>query len=115
MLPVEIWALILTYIPPIALFNISICSKMFFYVLAHKNKKFEKKLNHSKLMVSNASMFDKYSDVWMSFAYQLHHKLKKYFDEDLMLIVKKKLLSDVIFDTLPFCVYDHFFNCNRGF
>ena len=86
-----------------------------FYVLAHKNKKFEKKLNHSKFIVSNASMFDKYSDVWMSFAYQLHHKLKKYFDEDLMLIVKKKLLSDVIFDTLPFCVYDHFFNCNRGF
>ena len=41
--------------------------------------------------------------------------LKKNFDEDLMLIVKKKLLSDVIFDTLPFRVYDHFFNCNRGF
>ena len=25
-----------------------------------------------------------------------------------LLIVKKKLLSDVIFDTLPFRVYDHF-------
>ena len=32
-----------------------------------------------------------------------------------MLIVKKKLLSNVIFDTLAFRVYDHFFNCNRGF
>ena len=41
--------------------------------------------------------------------------LKKNFDEDLMLIVKTKLLSDVIFDRLPFRVYDHFFNCNRGF
>ena len=49
-------------------------------------------------------MFDKYSDVWMSSAYQLH----------LMLIVAKKLFSDVIFDTFPFRVYYHFINCNRG-
>ena len=76
MLPVEIWAVILTYLLPISLFNISVCSKMF-SVLVHKNKKFEKKINHSKLIVSNVDMFDKYSDVWMSFAYQLHQKFLK--------------------------------------
>ena len=32
-----------------------------------------------------------------------------------MLIVKRKLLSDFIFDTLPFRVYDHFCNCDSGF
>ena len=43
MLPVKIWAVILTYLLPIALLNTSVCSKKF-YVLVHKNKKFEKKL-----------------------------------------------------------------------
>ena len=113
MLPVEFWAVILMYLPPIALFNILVCSKMFyvlFFVLSLK-----KKFNHSKLIVSNFDIFDNYSDVWMSFAYQLYDKLKKNFDEDLMLVFKKKLLSDVIFDTLPFRVYDCFFDCDRGF
>ena len=27
----------------------------------------------------------------------------------------KKILSDIIFKTLPFFVYNHMFNCNRGF
>ena len=28
---------------------------------------------------------------------------------------KEKILSDIIFETLPFRVYNHMFNCNRGF
>ena len=34
-----------------------------------------------------------------------------------MLIVKKKkkMLSDIIFETLPFRVYNHLFYCYRGF
>ena len=60
-------------------------------------------------------MFDKYSDVCMSFAYQLYEKLKKNFNKDIILIVKKELLPDVIFDILPFRFYDHFYNCDRGF
>ena len=34
-------------------------------------------------------MFDRYGDIWCSFAYQLSHKLQRYFDEDTMLVVKK--------------------------
>ena len=76
MLPVKLWVIILTYLPPIALFNISVCSKMF-HVLAHKNKKFDKEFKHSKLIVSNVDMFDKYIVVWMPFAYQLYDRLIK--------------------------------------
>ena len=88
MLPAETWALILSYLPFIDLLNTSACSKLFYY-LAHKNEKFELRLNHSRLIVSNTDMFDKYPDAWCSFAYQLSCKLEKYFDEDIMLVAKK--------------------------
>ena len=48
MLPVEVWAVILTYLTPIALFNVSLCSKTL-YLLAHKNKKFKKNLGTQSL------------------------------------------------------------------
>ena len=88
MLPAEIWALILSYLNHVGLLNISACSKLFYY-LSHKNEKFIQRLNHSKLIVSNTDIFDKYKDAWCSFAYPLFYKLKKYFDEDTMLIIKK--------------------------
>ena len=113
-LPAEIWALILSYLNHVDLLNISACSKLFYYLL-HKNEKFIQRLNHSKLIVSNTNIFDKYKDAWCSFVHKLSYKLKKYCDEDTMLIIKKKILSDIIFETLPFRVYNHLFNCNIGF
>ena len=86
MLPVEIWALVLFYPNHVDLLNISACSKLFYY-LSHKNEKFIQRLNHSKLIVSNTDIFDKYKDASSSFAYRLSYKLKKYFDEDTMLII----------------------------
>ena len=111
---VEVWAAILTYLTLIALCNVSVCSKAF-YVLAHKNKKFEKTFTHSKFIVSNVDMYDKYAGFCLFFIKRLQHMLEKFFDRDLILPFKKKLLSDVIFDMLLFRVYDHFFNCHRGF
>lgn len=32
-----------------------------------------------------------------------------------MFIIKKEILPDIIFETLPFCVYSHLLICNRGF
>lgn len=47
--------------------------------------------------------------------YYLSYKLKKYFSVDTMLIIKKRIWSDIFFEILPFCVYNYLFNCNRGF
>ena len=55
--------------------------------------------------------FDRYLDAWISFNYQLSSKLDP--TEDLMFAVKHKTLNDIIFETLPFRVYDHLFFCNR--
>ena len=63
-------------------------------------------------------MFGKSYDVWLSFGFHLSYKLQKYFDKDTMLIVKKKKkkkMSDIIFEMLPFRVYNHLFYCCRGF
>ena len=94
-MPVEVWAAILTYLTPIALCNVSVCSKTF-YVLAHENKKFEKKFTHSKFIVSNVDMCDKYAGFCLFFIKRLQHMLEKFFYRDLILPFKKKLLSDVI-------------------
>ena len=108
-MPVEVWAAILTYLTPIALCNVSVCSKTF-YVLAHENKKFEKKFTHSKFIVSNVDMYDKYAGFCLFFIKRFQHILEKFFDRDLILPFKKRLLSDVIFDMSLFRVCDHFFN-----
>ena len=81
MLPVEIWVGILTYLTPIALFNVSVCSKTL-YVLAHENKKFEKKFRHSKFIVPNVDMYHKYAGFCLFFIKRLQHKLEKFFDRD---------------------------------
>lgn len=64
------------------------CSKRF-YVLAHKNKMLEKKIIHSKKLISNESMYDKYCHVFASFAGRLQHKLEKFLEEDIRLIFRK--------------------------
>ena len=107
-MPVEVWAAFLAYLTPIALCNVSVCSKAF-YVLAHKNK-FEKKFTHSKFIVSNVDMYDKYAGFCLFFIKRFQHILEKFFDRDLILPFKKRLLSDVIFDMSLFRVCDHFFN-----
>ena len=55
------WALILSNLNHVDLSNISACSKIFCY-LSHKNEKIVQSLNHSKLIVSNTDIFDKYKD-----------------------------------------------------
>ena len=51
---------------------------------------------------------------WLSFVFKLSHKLKSYHNEDhedTILSVKKIIFSDIIFEILPFRVYDNLFNC----
>ena len=67
MLHAKVWAVILTYLTLIALLNVSLCSKIL-YVLAHKNKKFEKTFRHSKFIVYNVDMYDKYAGFCLLFS-----------------------------------------------
>ena len=79
------------------------CSKLF-YVLVHKNNRHELKLDHSYRILSSKNVFDRYHYAWISFNYQLSSKLD--LTENLMFAVKDKILNDIIFETLPFRVYD---------
>ena len=109
MFSVELWALITSNID---LLDVSMRSKMF-YVLVHKNNRYRLRLDHSKQILSSKNVFDKYLDAWISFNYQLSSKLD--LTEDLIFAVKDKILNDIIFETLPFRVYDHLFFCDRYF
>ena len=86
-----------------------------FYVLAHKNKRFEKIFIHPKKLVSKENVYREYFHFFVSFAVRLQHRLEKFLGEDLKLIFRKKLLPGVIFDVLLFRIYyNHLFNCDIG-
>ena len=76
-----------------------------------------KKLNWTILILlfHVLTFFDRYSDKCLSFSSQLSHRLRKYFDEDLMFVVRKKIMVDLIFEILSFRIFHHLFYCNRGF
>ena len=59
MLPIEIWALILSYLPLIDFLNISARSKIF-YRLARDNQTFKIKLKDSHSLVPSTDLFDRY-------------------------------------------------------
>ena len=89
MLPIEIWALVLSYLPLIDLLIISACSKMFYH-LACDNQRFKIELKDSHSLVPFTDLFDRYYGKCLSFSCQLSHRMKKYFDEGLMFVVRKK-------------------------
>ena len=52
----------------------------------------------------------------MSFAAQIHFGLKKNFDdEDFFLRVKDVILKNLLFDILPFRVWNHMWYCSRSY
>ena len=89
MLPIEIWALVLSYLPLIDLLIISACSKMFYH-LPRDNQRFKIELKDSHSLVPFTDLFDRYYGKCLSFSCQLSHRMKKYFDEGLMFVVRKK-------------------------
>ena len=114
MLPVEIWMLNLSYLPLIDLFNVSICSKAF-YSMARENVQLKMKLKYPHSLIKCSDLFERYWGLVLSVGHEFSKKFMNYFDEDNFLLVKKKLLDDILFETLPFRIFHHLFYCNRGF
>ena len=52
---------------------------------------------------------DTMASAWLS------HGLQKYFGQDLMFVVRKKITNDLIFEILLFRIFYHLFYCDRGF
>ena len=103
MLPVEIWGVILTYLKYNNLFNLPACSKKFCFLL-HNDKKFVHRFFHSRLIVSNKDIFDRYRDLWLSFIFKLSVKLKgKFLRKHFYRL--KKVFSYIMFDNLPFLIH----------
>lgn len=59
MLLVEIWMLVLSYLPLIDLYNVWICSKLF-YSMARKNEHLQIKLTDSHSLTKHSNLFDRY-------------------------------------------------------
>ena len=59
MLPVEIWMLILSYLPLIDLHNVWVCSKLF-YSMALENEHLQIKLKDSHSLTKHSNLFDRY-------------------------------------------------------
>ena len=114
MLPVEIWMLILSYLPLIDLHNVWVCSKLF-YSMALENEHLQIKLKDSHSLTKHSNLFDRYQWWATIFSDELSQKCKNYFDEEGFLLVKQKLLDDILFLILPFRNFHHLFYCNRGF
>ena len=60
-------------------------------------------------------MFDHYKDVCLLFVAQLPHTLKDYFDEDTFSDQKNFIMGNLIFNMLPFRVFNHLFSCSRSY
>ena len=86
------------------------------YHLVRDEETFKIKLKDSHFLVPCADLLGRYHDKSLSFSFPLSNRLQKYFDdEDLMLVVKKKIMNELIFEILPFRIFHHLFYCNRGF
>ena len=108
MLLLGIWFVVIEYLGPMDLFNLSLCYQEL-YVVAHKNKKYRKKFDHSKQILSNKSV----SGETYAASKELLLKLSSLFGFSLCKEnfdwVKKRFSADVIERILPFCIYSHLF------
>ena len=111
-LPIEILAFIFTYLIPLDLFHLSICSKHF-YSIVYQNKKFKRRFEHSKKLVCGVSFHVQFRYELERFSTTLTFVLSNFFTNDIEFYLKKKL-SSVIFNILTFRIYSHLFFCDRG-
>ena len=109
----EVWSIILGYLMPIDLFNVSVCYKLH-YVLTHKIKWFEKKLSILKnFRVIKICMTN--IVIYLYFLLTSYNqKLRNFLVEDIRTFLRKNLALDLTFDILPFRIYNHCFSCDRG-
>ena len=89
LLPIEVCAFILTNLSPISMFNLSVSSKLFYVLCRLQN-------------------------VFTFFSGKIQDSLKKFLGADISFLLKKRLLSTVIFNVMPFRAYSHMFFCGRG-
>ena len=115
MLPAEVWTLIFSYLTNNNdLIEVSALSKTFYY-LCRRNVRFVEKLSHSRTQFSGVVIFDYYKDICLSFAGQLSYALKDYFEEDVFFASEKFIMTELIFNILPFRVFNHLLCYSRGY
>ena len=113
MFTADVWCSIFSYLTHRDVIEVSACWKVF-HCLPKWNKRFVEKLFHSRSLFSGATMFDHYKDVCFSFVAQLSHALNDYFDEDTFFDQKNCIMDKLIFNMLPFRVFNHLFSCSRS-
>ena len=107
-LPVEIWCLIVKYLPVIGILNLSLCSK-FCYVICHKDELLDKKMAISKYLVS----FNKFCYIQINRLFRSHFNnffecYQKNFNTYTFACLGAKL-KEIVYDVLPLRIYCHLF------
>ena len=106
-LSVEIWFGILSFLRLEELFNLWMCSKGFYYIV-HQYKKYKKRFDHSKRMVSGVDICETFPSNPDNF----FKKVSSTFGfcnvpDDVMNSIKKRFKPVVIERILPFRIYSH--------
>ena len=83
--------------------------------MACENEQLQIKWKDYCSLIKCYDLFERYRGLAVSFSHELSQKSKNYFDEDVFLLIKKKLLDDVFFEILPFRIFHRFLYYNRGF
>ena len=67
------------------------------------------------ILITNYPVFGYFTSFILSYYENLPFKFKNNYSEITFLLVKKKLLDEIIFDVLPLKIYCHLFYCDKGF
>ena len=101
MLLVDIWFVIIEYLGPMNLFNLSLGSKEL-YVVAHKNKKYRKNFSHAKQILDSKNMSDDIYAASEEFLFKLSPQLGFNLCKEKFDWIKKIFFADVKENIYPF-------------
>ena len=113
-LPVEVWTMIFSYLHPNDSIEISAICKLFYH-LSRKNELFTRKMEDvEKLFKDSKDLSGRYYQLLINFSDLICLLLKKYgVNENNFRLEKNVIMNKLFYSILPFCVWNHFFLCER--
>ena len=113
-LPNEIKSLIIERMNYIDVFNLSHVSKHF-YQLRYSNKSFDQKMLMSKHMITfDDGFFYFLSGELADLSYEIRKKFSNTYEKKFIFSVAEKKIQNLVYNLLPFKIYNHLFFCYRG-
>ena len=114
-LPVEVWAIIFSYLHHNDLIQISATCKLFYH-LPRENELFIRKMEDVKKLFKDCKNWSGcYYDLLVNFSDLICLRLKKYdINENNLRLAKSVIMNELFYSILPFRVWNHLFLCERS-